>query len=243
MRYDDSDWATLDESFLYREEWNDFYNESAASVMNDEGAASVVSTDDHAANIDFSTTLHNVHSAASDSAASEISRLTSPSMTMSHAAPVLLPVAPIAEDTSAASEISRLTSPSVALSHAAPVLPPVAPIAENHECLWEGAAAPVATDGVCHATSKHEKRLRPRELTYALRNWMERCPSKPYATLEEKKLVAEAFNISVKKVTNFCNNFRKRFVKIGDTLTSYRGLAFATQGLVSATQGLVSAYD
>jgi hypothetical protein len=56
---------------------------------------------------------------------------------------------------------------------------------------------------------------------------MERRQTKPYATLEEKKLVSGALEISVEQVTNFCNNFRKRFVKVGDKLTSYRELVSA----------------
>jgi hypothetical protein len=186
VRHDDSDWMALeplaDEGFLHWQGWRDFDNEAAASV---------VFNNDAAASVDLSTPLHNSHSAAS--------------------------------------EISRPTSPPVALSHPAPVLLPVAPIAEDFVCLFEVTppTAPAATNRACYTTSKDGKRLRPKELTEALRSWMERRQTKPYATLEEKKLVAGALEISVEQVTNFCNNFRKRFVKVGDKLTSYRELVSA----------------
>ncbi|KAJ1471953.1 hypothetical protein T484DRAFT_1976542 [Baffinella frigidus] len=60
------------------------------------------------------------------------------------------------------------------------------------------------------ATSNGEKRLRPKQITEALRFWLEHCHT-PYATLAEKKLVAEALKISVVQVTNFCINYRKRY--------------------------------
>ncbi|KAJ1478871.1 hypothetical protein T484DRAFT_1903894 [Baffinella frigidus] len=123
-----------------------------------------------------------------------------------------------------ASEASRPTSPPLPPSQPAPVLLPVAPIADVGPFeLTRPASSDVATPSG-NAASKDEKRLRPKELTQVLRSWMERH-HKPYATLEEKKFVAGALNISVAQVTNFCNNYRKRFVKVGDTLTSYRKLA------------------
>ena len=136
---------------------------------------------------------------------------------------------PLQDSHAAASEISRPTSPSVAPSHPAPVLLPAAPIAEDCVHLLESTPppAPAAENRACHATSKEGKRLRPKQLTKALRSWMERRQTKPYASLEEKKLVAVQLDISVEQVTNFCNNFRKRFAKVGDKLTSYRELVSA----------------
>jgi hypothetical protein len=87
---------------------------------------------------------------------------------------------------------------------------------------------PAAANPSCHAASKDEKILRPRELTMVLHSWLERRPA-PYASLEEKKMIAEALSIPVTQVTNFCNNFRKRYVKVGTKLTSYRELASAAQ--------------
>jgi len=116
------------------------------------------------------------------------------------------------------------TSPSLPPSHAAPALLHVAPIAEG----LTPSAAPATADPSCHAASKGEKRLRPRELTLVLRSWMERCPNAPYASLAEKKMAAEALSMPVEQVTNFCNNYRKRFLKVGTKLTSYRELVAAS---------------
>ena len=131
----------------------------------------------------------------------------------------------------AAESTSRPTSPSLPPPQPAPILPPVTPIAEDYVDLSEltPPAAPAAAKPSCHAASKGEKRLRPRELTIVLRTWLERCPQAPYARLEEKKMIAEAMSIPVSQVTNFCNNFRKRFAKVGEKRTSYRELFAATQ--------------
>jgi len=133
-------------------------------------------------------------------------------------------------DNAAASNTSCPTSPFFPPSQPAPVLPPVAPIAEDYVDLstLTPPAAPAAANPSCHAANKGEKRLRPREVTMVLRNWLERHQA-PYASLGEKKMIAEALSISVEKVTNFCNNFRKRYVKVGAKLTSYRELASAAQ--------------
>jgi hypothetical protein len=109
----------------------------------------------------------------------------------------------------------------------APVLLPVEDYVDQFE--WTPAPAPAAAHPSYDAASKGEKRLRPKQLTAALRFWLERRLSKPYATLEEKKLAAEALNLSVAQVTNFCNNYRKRYAKVGDKLTSYRELVSAAQ--------------
>jgi len=53
-----------------------------------------------------------------------------------------------------------------------------------------------------NASSQGKKRSRPRELTRALRAWMERRPT-PYSTLAEKQHVAEALNIPVAQVAGF----------------------------------------
>jgi len=125
-----------------------------------------------------------------------------------------------------ASEMSRATSPSLL---PAPVLLPVAPIADDHvDQLFEMPLPAFAAATLsCHSASK-EKRLRPKELTKKLRSWMERH-HKPYANLDEKKMIAEALSIPVAQVTNFCNNYRKRFSKVGDKLTSYRVLVSTAQ--------------
>ena len=60
----------------------------------------------------------------------------------------------------------------------------------------------------------------PKALTMKLRYWIERL-DRPYPTLKEKKVVAGALGIDVVQVTNFCNNYRKRFSKVGKTVTSY----------------------
>jgi hypothetical protein len=129
----------------------------------------------------------------------------------------------------AARNTPRPTSPSLTPSQPAPILLSVAPITEDYVELFELTPSAVqAASPACHAASKGEKRLRPKRLTKALRFWMERRQA-PYASLEEKKMVAEALSISVEQVTNFCNNFRKRFVKVGARLTSYRELVSAAQ--------------
>ena len=76
--------------------------------------------------------------------------------------------------------------------------------------------------------SKGEKKLGSRELTTVLRSWLERHQA-PYVSLDEKKAIAAALSISVARVTNFCNNFRKRYVKVGAKLTSYRELVSIRQ--------------
>ena len=141
----------------------------------------------------------------------------------------LNPVNPDHDD-AATSNTSPPMSPPPPLSQTTPVLLSVAHITEDYADLpgLMSPTAPAAANSSCHATSKGEKHLRPRELTILLRSWLERRQS-PYASLEEKKFVAASLSISVGKVTNFCNNFRKRFVKVGDKLTSYRELASAAQ--------------
>ncbi|KAJ1477984.1 hypothetical protein T484DRAFT_3640865 [Baffinella frigidus] len=81
-------------------------------------------------------------------------------------------------------------------------------------------SSPAAATPSHNPASKVEKRLRPKQITNALRFWVDRL-DKPYATLAEKKLVAEALNIAVAQVTTFCNNHRKRQAKVGGKLTSY----------------------
>jgi hypothetical protein len=61
-------------------------------------------------------------------------------------------------------------------------------------------------------------------VTAALRFWVEHIHT-PYATVEEKKLVAEGLNISVAKVTNFCNTHRKRRAAVAGKLTSWTNVA------------------
>jgi len=119
----------------------------------------------------------------------------------------------------AASNTARPASQPPPPSQPAPVLLQVAPTP---------LAAPAGANPSCHAANKGEKQLRPRELTMVLRCWLERREA-PYASLEEKKMMAEALSIPVAQVTNFCNNFRKRYVKVGAKLTSYRELASAAQ--------------
>ena len=80
--------------------------------------------------------------------------------------------------------------------------------------------SPAAATSSCDAASKGEKRRRPKKITSALRLWVEHT-QKPYATLEEKTFVARALDISVSQVTNFLNNYRKRYARVGGKLTSY----------------------
>ncbi|KAJ1471559.1 hypothetical protein T484DRAFT_3509250 [Baffinella frigidus] len=227
--------------------------------------------------------LDSVGSDNKKDAASNTSRPTSPSLPPSQPAPVLLPVAPIAEDYEAQVELTVNPSPASAnpsyeaasqgekrlrpkqlakalrfwmercrtpyatleektliaealqLSvaqvtnfsnnyHHNPtyLVLPTATIAEDYP---DQSGLTLTPSPAAAAPSSHaEKRFRPKALTNALRFWMERL-GRPYATLEEKKLVAEALEISVAQVTNFCNNYRKRFAKVGNTLTSYSKLA------------------
>jgi len=116
--------------------------------------------------------------------------------------------------------------PATVLPPVAHVLLPVAQTAEDADQFeMADPAVPTATAVTPSfgAGCKGVKRLRPKQLTQALRTWMERH-RKPYATLEEKTAVAHALSISVPQVTNFCNNFRKRYFKVGNKLTSYRKL-------------------
>jgi len=132
-------------------------------------------------------------------------------------------------DDAATSDASPTTLPSVLPSHPAPVLLPVTASAEKcaDQLALTPTAAPATVYTSCHAASKGEKRLRPRALTMVLRTWMERFPRAPYASLEEKKMIAGVLSIPVEQVTNFCNNYRKRFHKVGTKMTSYRELAAA----------------
>jgi len=134
---------------------------------------------------------------------------------------------PINPDHNDASITSRPTSPSSPSSQPAPVLLPIASIADEHLDLSE-LTPPAAANPSYHAASKGEKSLSPREQTMVLRSWLERRQA-PYASLAEKMMIAEALSISVAQVTNFCNNFRKRYVKVGTKLTSYRELASTAQ--------------
>jgi len=93
----------------------------------------------------------------------------------------------------------------------------------HHDCVYD-----VYASASCHAASKKEKSYRPRELTMVLHSWIERRQV-PYASLEEKKMEAESLSISVARVTNCCKHFRKRYVKVGARLTSYRTLVSAAQ--------------
>jgi hypothetical protein len=115
----------------------------------------------------------------------------------------------------------------------APVLLPVAPIAEDYVDPFQvtPATVPSVANPSCHAASNsYTKPLRSRELTMMMRFWMESRQT-PYATLEEKHHIAQALNIPVAQVTNFCNNYRKRYLKVGQKLTSYRVHAAAAQCL------------
>ena len=60
------------------------------------------------------------------------------------------------------------------------------------------------------------------------RSWLEGRQA-PYVSLDEKKMMAAALSISVAQVTNFCKKNRKRYVKVGAKLTSYRELASIRQ--------------
>jgi hypothetical protein len=129
------------------------------------------------------------------------------------------------------SSTARPTSPSLPPSQPAPVLLPVAPIAEDYVDPFQvtPATAPSVANPSCHAASNsYTKPLRSRELTMMMRFWMEMRRT-PYATLEEKKIIAAALAIPVTQVTNFCNNYRKRYLKVGQKLTSYRVHAAAAQ--------------
>jgi len=131
----------------------------------------------------------------------------------------------------AASDTSGPTAPSLPPSQPAPVILPFAPIAEDDVELsgLTPPAAPAAANPSLHPASKGTQRPRPRELTMMLRCWMERCPQAPYASLAEKKMIAGFLSIPVAQVTNFANNYRKRFLNVGAKLTSYRALVAAAQ--------------
>jgi hypothetical protein len=75
---------------------------------------------------------------------------------------------------------------------------------------WLTPLPPAAATPCFDSTSNGEKRLRPKQITEALRFWLERFHT-PYATLTEKKRVAETLKISVVQVTNFCISYRERF--------------------------------
>ena len=121
----------------------------------------------------------------------------------------------------ATTNTSRPTPPSLPPLQPAPIHLTVAPIAEDD--VDQSELAPPSAPSL-HPASKGEKCLRPKLLTMLLRSWMERCPQAPYASLEEKKMIAAYLSIPVAQVTNFANNYRKRFLKVGTKLTSYREL-------------------
>jgi hypothetical protein len=173
-----------------------------------------------------------------------VSSDTTPSLNPWQPAPVLLPAAPIAEDYVAQVELIPNPSPAAATpssdaaskgeKHLRPKQLAYAlrywmerchtpyPTLEEQKHVAEALNIPVVQ--VTNFCNNFRKPLRPKELTRALRSWMERRHT-PYATLEEKSLIAKAMYISVAQVTNFCNNYRKRFSKVGDKLTSYSKLA------------------
>jgi len=52
--------------------------------------------------------------------------------------------------------------------------------------------------------------------------WISMIPTSPFPLLIEKIYIANIFDISLSYVTNFCNNYRKRYSKINNKTISYQ---------------------
>ena len=52
--------------------------------------------------------------------------------------------------------------------------------------------------------------------------WINVIPNSPFPSLIDKKYIANYFDISFSYVTNFCNNYRKRYKKINNKTISYK---------------------
>jgi hypothetical protein len=87
---------------------------------------------------------------------------------------------------------------------------------------------PVCSCGSNQCNSSHKnvsvghmvKDINTLEVRKLLKAWIS-CFKTPYTTFSEKKNIAEILGITYLQVTNFCNNHRKRYSKVGNTLKSY----------------------
>jgi hypothetical protein len=52
--------------------------------------------------------------------------------------------------------------------------------------------------------------------------WINTIYTAPFPSLDEKKFVANLFDISLSYVNNFCNNYRKRYTKLNKKTISYK---------------------
>lgn len=74
-----------------------------------------------------------------------------------------------------------------------------------------------------HTASKYKKTLssdNQPDVSDALRKWLMRFKY-PYPTTDQKKAIAKVVGVTHVQVSNFCNNYRKRYGKIGDAKKSY----------------------
>jgi hypothetical protein len=69
-----------------------------------------------------------------------------------------------------------------------------------------------------------------KETNQKLRDWIQRF-QRPYVSREDKASAANAMGIPYSQITNFCNNYRKRYVKIGDIEQSYAQINTAVWGV------------
>jgi len=51
--------------------------------------------------------------------------------------------------------------------------------------------------------------------------WINTLQTSPFPLFYEKKCIANLYGISISYVKNFCNNYRKRYAKIGKKTISY----------------------
>jgi hypothetical protein len=69
-----------------------------------------------------------------------------------------------------------------------------------------------------------EKKTRDKQLRINLLIWIKMNQSYPFPSLIDKKYVADLLKTHVNYVNNFCNNYRKRYVKLGKKKISYSEL-------------------
>jgi hypothetical protein len=105
------------------------------------------------------------------------------------------------------------------------------------------------SNGSCESSvlevSKVEKKLRPKFITASLEQWLGCSNTTPYANTTEKTAIATVLGITLAKVQNFCNNYRKRFTKVDGKMNSYTKYittsSVARRHIISGGEQIVSA--
>ena len=79
---------------------------------------------------------------------------------------------------------------------------------------------PIETAPRSNRKAKKKAAAPTKDATRILQHWISSFP-KPYTTSHEQKSIATVLGLSHTQVTTFCNNYRKRFAKIGKVSQSY----------------------